>query len=424
MLLAFFVCATPVDEVSDSVADIMEELSREQLFQEFSENLKLDGSSGSATRSIDETTGLPLLKLPPDILKNQILPHVTTSDAGKLRLSHSELKSMVESRLKDFSSVAKSCGNKTTKALIKQQWSNEYVEDTQLSVHNQQEAKKVHDCLWAARNWVETLDEPQDIRLSLVLHKPNLTAGFLSDKNLFEVTDKVRFRIKLSVEESHGLLSNLFQALLTNGCIQSLDLRGNFIRDKHTVTLAAILKKNTVLVKLDLGLNGISVMGAKALAELLAANTALLELNLDFNNIGSAGVEAIAESLKNNTKLERLCLKSNFIGPQGAIALAAALNINKKLQVLDLFYNGVSDEGAEALADALKTNPAMLMLDLGENEVGRVGAMAFADVLIHDNALQELVLKENNIHNQTKEELQLLAEKKVTKNGKPFILQI
>lgn len=59
-----------------------------------------------------------LLDLPDEIWSGNILPGMSTKDAGKLRASDKKLYSMVESRLKDYSAVAEACGNKTAKVLV------------------------------------------------------------------------------------------------------------------------------------------------------------------------------------------------------------------------------------------------------------------------------------------------------------------
>jgi hypothetical protein len=184
---------------------------------------------------IDEPSGMvsnnqgSMPDLPSDVLRRLIFPRVPFTDAVSLRKTDKQFKNIVESLLKDFSPVVKACGNETANKLIKQQWSPHDQQMTSLAAYDKHESKQVHECLWATKKWVETLDEPQIIRLSITLQNANETAGFLLDEKLFDNSGKARFKLSLAVDASQGrgLLEKVYQAVSTNKCIKSLDFEEN-----------------------------------------------------------------------------------------------------------------------------------------------------------------------------------------------------
>ncbi|KAI3660997.1 hypothetical protein MP638_004773 [Amoeboaphelidium occidentale] len=429
LLLVFFVYAAPVDEPVKRISNHIEEeyqkeSTRDQLFQR-PRNVQRSGRQhGSVTGAVDETVPSPLLGLPSDIWQNSIFPLVAAGHAENLRLANKEFNQKVNSTLKDFPPVAKACGKRAANLLIEQQWPSEYYQPAWFEINDEAKAKSVHECLWATRKWVETLDAPRTIKIKVLLPKANETADFLSDKHLFEITKNVRFSIKLHVTRYRGSMDKVLKALSTNECIQTLDFTGNRMGDDLIIKLAATLRSNTALQSLELWGNAISPEGAKALAEALIKNTALLQLSLGSNDIGDEGAEAFAEALKINAKLQHLDLSHNKISHQGAKYLAEAMKVHAAVQYLNLRGNKLRNEGAIYLAGALnylslhdlkhvqkisggeiikaflenlKIGTGALHLHLGLNEIGDDGAIALGEALKNNTRVQTLDLAFNDI---------------------------
>lgn len=468
LLLASFGFAAPVDDThGTAISDNIEESNRNQLSQEFSENLQLD-----------ETASSPLLGLLQDVWTEKILSKLAISDAGKLLQAGSEFRAIIKARLGDFAPVVKACGNETGNVLIKQQWYSDYHEDAMFDIQNKTQAEIVHKCLKETKNWAETLDRPQTVKVKIELNNDNETADLLLDEELFGPYGKARFSLKVSVRGLFNRFTKVFRAVAENECILSLDLESQLVSEGHVVILAEILRDNTWLQELNLSLNNIGSRGANALAKVLETNTGLLSLNLAFTFIGDEEVIALAKALKNtnlqkldlsnnrisdnglkallealkssrtlkelslnsiamsiegmrtlaqevaNSTLLKLYIGGNHIGDDGAQLFAEALKSNRYLTEMQLWRNDIMSSGAKAIAKALKSNSVLQSLDLRMNEIEQEGAMAFSDVLKHDNALQELFISDSKLRNETIDELRLLAEKKVTRNGKPFLLQI
>lgn len=407
LLFVSLAFADTADDTLGAASDKTKVLSRDQLFQDFSGNLTLDGPSDSGTRNIDETTMSTELGLPPDLWNNKILPSLSCEDAGNFMVSNKELKIITRSRLQDYSTVAKACGIEVANVLIKQQWSVNYQEDAVLfEILNQTEANRVHNCLWETKKWVETLDEPQSVKVQLNLYDANLSVNLLLlDKNLFEVNGKAHFNLKIA-SKSNVVIENVFQAISENQCLKSLDLSGYLIDQHQTIKLARILKNNTSLQHLILSWNHIMSSGAKALAEALESNTGLLTLNLESTYLDDEeAIIALFKALEKNTKLLSLNLNLNGVGNsrRELKALQRALKINKDLKELCMMSNRISsdddDDGQKVIADIIENSN-------------------------NNNALEVLDLRFNDMKEEAREELKSLAEKIATKSGRPFILKI
>lgn len=377
LVLASISYAVPVDELSGKVSG-NQESTRGQPFRDLSDAEEISSTSDSAKENVDGAPESPLLGLPSDIWRSHILPRIPTINAGKMRQTGKELHSMIGSRLKDFHSVAKTCGNETANVLIKQQWYSGFRQNVKLVIKNQIEAERAHECLWATKRWVDTLEDPQNIRLNIELGIADKTADFLLDDQLFEDSGKSRFAVGIEVSQRHGSLDKVFQAVSTNNDIRALDLQQYYISDEQAATLAKALKHNKGLKVLDLSQTDMGDHGAIALAKGLAGNTALLELELNCNFIGDEGAKALGEALTKNTKLQILQLESNSIGPYGAKFLAEGLK-HAALSRLNLRKNHIGEEGAIALARALRTNSQLENLDLEINQIGPTGGKALAD---------------------------------------------
>jgi Ran GTPase-activating protein (RanGAP) involved in mRNA processing and transport len=450
LLLVSLAFAASIGDQKTGVTGKSEETSQEEstldtLFQKFLTFLGIARKSGSnANKDVERQTNL--LDLPDDIWRNNILRSLSAKDAGNLRLANTKLNLVTNSSLKGFSPVVEACGKSIAKKFFKQQWSADYQDEAWFEINDQTLAKKVNECLQEAKKWVETLDEPRMIRVEVRGTGVHETIDFLLDKTLFEITSKVRFRIKLLVLNYRNLSRKVIRMIKENKCIQSLQFLGNSLGEDQAAKLASLLDTKSGLQELSLSNTYLGPDGEVALAEALKINTALLKLSLNSENIGDRGVKALADALKSNTALQYLSLENNRmplldapyfslslngsarrtfaiggdkisgqgikalisntklkelyvsdieISDQDAEVIAEALRDNNDLRVLRLKECRIGDKGARAFADALKINTALLELDLRSNRIGDTGAESFASLLKKNTNLLELDLSRN-----------------------------
>ncbi|CAM4791490.1 unnamed protein product [Rotaria magnacalcarata] len=89
------------------------------------------------------------------------------------------------------------------------------------------------------------------------------------------------------------------------------------------------------------------------LYNLLLNNTILVTLDLAYNRIGDEDTWSLANTLKNKKTLKTLVLDLNHIGEQGTQYLADGLENNKALTTIQLGYNAIGAEGTKLLSNAL-----------------------------------------------------------------------
>ncbi|KAI1798170.1 RNI-like protein [Ganoderma leucocontextum] len=150
------------------------------------------------------------------------------------------------------------------------------------------------------------------------------------------------------------------------GALQTLDLKGNDIRNGITY-IAQVLKRNRTLKVLNLSENKLDVQGLTAVAEALKYNSCLETLDLSKNPCcgpGLEGIQSLRTAFTLNNALKRLFLSSTSMASQGAIALAEFLPESASLLHLDLTTNNLDLAGVMALSSGLKANHVMRCLDL------------------------------------------------------------
>ncbi|PIL27549.1 hypothetical protein GSI_10700 [Ganoderma sinense ZZ0214-1] len=162
------------------------------------------------------------------------------------------------------------------------------------------------------------------------------------------------------------------------GALQTLDLKGNDIRNGITY-IAQVLKRNRTLKVLNLSENKLDVQGLTAVAEALKYNSCLETLDLSKNPCcgpGLEGIQSLRTAFTLNNALKRLFLSSTSMASQGAIALAEFLPESASLLHLDLTMNNLDLAGVMALSSGLKANHVMRCLDLnippGDEEMARM----------------------------------------------------
>jgi hypothetical protein len=227
MLLVSLVFAVSTDDQSSDATQESQETSQKEsrldkLFQKFLRNMKIKMEPASSTSKI-ETEPSPRLDIPDDLWKSSILPKLSGGDHESLRLVNKQSKSIVDLRYKDFPPVFTACDEETAKTFFRQQYSANYLRYAHLFISSVDEAKRAQRCKWATKKWVETLDKPQTIRFNILVLNVDVTADILNDEDLFEIIEKVRFSISITVSQTLGKLKRLFQAVSTNRSIQKLD---------------------------------------------------------------------------------------------------------------------------------------------------------------------------------------------------------
>ncbi|PLZ00275.1 hypothetical protein CY652_21780 [Burkholderia sp. WAC0059] len=187
-------------------------------------------------------------------------------------------------------------------------------------------------------------------------------------------------------------VESVAKMLSVNHALKSLDLSQNSL-DTHGVQyLGEGLAQNRGLERLDLATNNLDAQNARYLAQGLQkqAEPTLTWLRLDHNYLRDKGTAAIAALLPDYPTLRSLSLRSTRTGDEGAIAIAHALEPTansderidaSELQHLDLSENLIGDEGAEALAQALVLS-RVETLDLSGNRIGEDGVEALARALV------------------------------------------
>jgi hypothetical protein len=111
--------------------------------------------------------------------------------------------------------VIKACGEDLSNDLVQQQMTSDD-EKVWLGINDQPDARRAISCLWAAKKLVETLDEPQTMRLKMDIYHSDAATKILSDKKLSKITNKTRFVLHLSVTKSYVQLEDLFLAISKN----------------------------------------------------------------------------------------------------------------------------------------------------------------------------------------------------------------
>lgn len=402
MLLVSLAFAAPTGDQTLPATDKPVESPREEsrlikLFQKFSKALGLNDKSGTNSgvnaSNIEEVKPYsPLPEIPDDIWREKILSNFSKNEFNDFRLANKEMYSKANLRLIVSTSIAKACNFRIAKTLINQQWSAGFQDEARLLIYDREDLEFVRKCLWTTKKWVETLDDAKPIRVLVSGSFAEETVDLLSDKNLFEITKKVHFRISLKLTTVGNQSEKLIQAIKENKCIYSLDILCDGLGEGRGAKLASLLDQNSTLQELGLWRIDLGPDDAIALAEALKNNTVLLKLTLFSIPIDEEGIKALADALIINSKLQQLFLRGTKIGDQGVKLLASGLEQNTALQYLSLQNNDINQQGAEYLLKAL-SNSAIKTLDISTNNIGYQGV----ETLISNTKLETLYASQNDI---------------------------
>uniref|UniRef100_A0A672KJ90 NLR family CARD domain containing 3 n=1 Tax=Sinocyclocheilus grahami TaxID=75366 RepID=A0A672KJ90_SINGR len=203
-------------------------------------------------------------------------------------------------------------------------------------------------------------------------HVFSLQSNSVSDRGVKALSHALQSNRGLAITSLHlqwnfikaGAAKALAQSLMSNTCIQLLDLQENALGDNGVIALACALRSNSSLSVLYL--QGVSAgkSGAVALADALVVNESLHTLDLRGNSIGMEGAKAFSSALKKNRSLRSLNLQENSLGMDGAIFIATALRGNHQLTYINLQGNGIGESGAKVVSDAIKAGAPDCVVDI------------------------------------------------------------
>ncbi|KAK2181369.1 hypothetical protein NP493_401g02028 [Ridgeia piscesae] len=186
-------------------------------------------------------------------------------------------------------------------------------------------------------------------------------------------------------------------ALVSNPCIQELNLSDNWLGDEGGHYICDMLRENMYISDLNLSENKLGAAFARDLCQVLAVNVSLTHLNLSGNWFDDEAAVYLATAVTKTTKIEYLNLSGNKLGPAAGVILGPALAENSSIRNLDLSWNGLSHRGAISIANGIKLNVLMSSINLAWNGFGMDGAKALGDALKVNSALTELHIPNNRI---------------------------
>jgi len=143
--------------------------------------------------------------------------------------------------------------------------------------------------------------------------------------------------------------------LRDNPGTQVLELRGNNITAEGVVRLEAAFQSGCAVKRLSLEWNAIG-NGTAAVYDLLVGNTSVTSLDLRNNRIGPEGANPLARLLQDNKSITAVDLRWNDLGAEGSRCLLQTLQATSPqvLTSLELSGNKVPDETLQQLESLLQ----------------------------------------------------------------------
>ncbi|XP_067119787.1 uncharacterized protein [Centruroides vittatus] len=156
----------------------------------------------------------------------------------------------------------------------------------------------------------------------------------------------------------------LVSQLINHKCLQSLDLRHNYVNNESCQALARLLLSDCPINKLILANNRIGSEGAKYLSTGLRCNNKLQHLNLTLNKIEDDGGVSLCKALVNNSTLKRLSVAGNRLNQRAGEAFAYIVKTTSSLTHLDLSANDLGIKVGFRMEKAIKLNKNLRVLDV------------------------------------------------------------
>lgn len=183
-----------------------------------------------------------------------------------------------------------------------------------------------------------------------------------------------------------------------HGQLKSINLWGNFIRDKGAIALAQAMAGNPRLRRLNIGNNPfIQANGINALCQAVANHPKLTHFNFESSYLNYKDATILEQHLKKNTSLRSLQLMHNHFKGVGAASIAKAMQIHPTIKHLGLAQNDIDVSAADELRDLLGMNQQLKTLDLSNNALDAKSMEVMADGLNVNEDLKYLNLSDNNI---------------------------
>lgn len=156
--------------------------------------------------------------------------------------------------------------------------------------------------------------------------------------------------------------------------LQSLDLSG-CVYNENLANILQLLRENCTIKKLALSLCKMRTDAFILLHDMLISNTCIQILDIS-HNIGTyEGAKLIADALIVNETLTNLNLRSNSFSSSGIKSIAYSLSINNTLEAIDISESlidtrdgHISDDSMLCMAECLKTNTTLKKLSINYDE--------------------------------------------------------
>jgi len=155
-----------------------------------------------------------------------------------------------------------------------------------------------------------------------------------------------------SEEHSNDAIDNIVDIISHNTELQELKIQN--LLPGGWIKISNALKSTVTMVKLVIPYSNITGESAYTIAAVLSHNAQLQELNLDGNILRLKGTVTVMRALANTTTLVKLSIQNNHCTEDAALDIAHVVSHNAGLQELNLQGNDLQAEGVITIAKALK----------------------------------------------------------------------
>ncbi|XP_060064844.1 leucine-rich repeat-containing protein 74A-like [Ylistrum balloti] len=208
--------------------------------------------------------------------------------------------------------------------------------------------------------------------------KGSLSLADAIRENVF-ITDINLTSTNLEATGIHALIS----ALLINRTVTKLNLSGNKLDHRHISDLVRLIEENDYIVDLDLSHNELDELAACKLAPAIARNVSLKRLVLGWNHFRRTGATSIVKAICNNVELLDVDLSWNGLGEDGCRAFRTYLGDNHTLVSLDISNNRIAFHSLGYFIEGLVKNDTLRTLKMHGNPITTEGAEALCIALQH-----------------------------------------
>lgn len=215
-----------------------------------------------------------------------------------------------------------------------------------------------------------------------------LEPGLQKNRSLKELT------LKLKIVSS-GALKSIFEAIVRNPCIISLDLsHTSFPTNNQTQPeLSGLVSPSLNLRLLKLANCRLQPSELSVIGTILSRSTCVLTyLDLSGNSLSQTNVSTLVTALKNNPKVNTLKMAHCSLGDDGITQLASIFPQNTTLSHLNISSNNIGPIGAKALSVGIENSAALGHLNLSHNPLLYDGISCIFTALTWSDRMRELNL--------------------------------